>query len=138
MKSFQLVINCQSCGKETITTITDHNFQLDGTWIDCAHCDARYDLDFRLIKTSRFNMTTEEIAIKFSKELLKEIGIDNLREVNELNLHETNSQICYSHDFTDANQIMLDVIGNPEDVENIWEEVSPAWALAKQNNFYIK
>lgn len=84
------------------------------------------------------SMTKEEIAIKFSAELLKEIGMDNLIQVNQLNSKETNSQICHSHDFTDANQIMLDVVGNPEDVENIWDEVSPAWTLAKKNNFYIK
>lgn len=78
-----------------------------------------------------------DVAKRFSSALLNEIGLDNLREVNELNSKETNSHICHSHDFTDANQIMLDIIGNPEDVESIWEEVSPAWTLAKQNNFYI-
>ena len=83
-------------------------------------------------------MTTEELSKLFSKELLKEIGIDNLKKVNELNSNVTNKHICYSHEFCDANQVMLDVLGNPEDVENIWEEVLPAWTLAKQNKFYIE
>ena len=85
----------------------------------------------------------DKLSRKFSLELLKEIGIDNLREVIKLNSEETDKNICYTHNFCDANQVMLDVMGYKDsEVEDVdWDdfmiEMTKVWDEAKKNNFYI-
>jgi hypothetical protein len=126
--------NCQ--------VVTNEFRQENDAKVNKCNCDSKYL--HRVTKKIQLDQilseqTTEDQARLFSAMLLDEIGLKNLQRVNELNSHETNSQICHTHDFTDANQIMLDVIGNPEEVgDDIWEQVEPIWTIAKNNNFYIK
>jgi hypothetical protein len=86
-------------------------------------------------------MTKEELAKKFSKLLCDEIGKFKVCRVNKRNSKETNSQICHSHDFCDANQVMIDAAELSEaelnDIDNLWEHFGEAWTLAKQNQFYL-
>ena len=86
-------------------------------------------------------MTTEELAKKFSQCLIDEIGKFKVCRVNKRNSKETNSQICHSHDFCDANQVMIDASGisdvELDSIENLWEHFSEAWTMAKTNLFYL-
>jgi hypothetical protein len=86
-------------------------------------------------------MTKEKLAKKFSQLLIDEIGRFKVCRVNKRNSRETNKHICHSHDFCDANQVMIDASGlsNAEldNIENLWEHFSEAWSLAKQNQFYL-
>jgi hypothetical protein len=91
---------------------------------------------------SEMSMTFEEMAKLFSKELLKDIGVENLHEVNKLNDDEPLDSICHSHDFTDANQVFIDAI-DPDlvmfnDIEHQWSTIHEIWSIAKKNKFYIK
>jgi hypothetical protein len=84
----------------------------------------------------------EELALKFSQLLLECIGIENMKMVNHLNeLTGYNYSICHSHDYCDANQIMLDtiekLIGTYDFDFNDCECINEAWHMAKLNNFYI-
>jgi hypothetical protein len=86
-------------------------------------------------------MTKEKLAKKFSQLLIDEVGRFKVCRINRLNRNEKNKDICHSHDFTDANEIMLaarEELGiefpNHDDE---WDVLSEAWGLAKTNNFYI-
>jgi hypothetical protein len=86
-------------------------------------------------------MTKEEMAKKFSLALKEEIGIDNLKKVIKLNAEEKDIRICHSHDFTDANQVMLDSIDPNmtlfKNLEDQWDKIEEIWTMADLNNFYI-
>lgn len=92
---------------------------------------------------------TDQLARRFSAMLLEDLGKDLMARVNERNAQpeyaETDS--CASHDFCDANMVMLaaiesfgftddDVFENDCDnpLQKLWNE---AWTLAKTNKFYL-
>jgi len=55
-------------------------------------------------------MTTTQIdrlARVFLRGLRKEIGAAKFRKARVLNADETNPMVCHSHDFCDANMVML-------------------------------
>jgi hypothetical protein len=85
----------------------------------------------------------EKLARLFSSYLVAEIGKFKICRVNILNKKEikANTGICHSHDFTDANEIMLaakeDLDLQFKSQEKEWEFLSGAWGLAKQNLFYL-
>jgi hypothetical protein len=56
-------------------------------------------------------MNAVELAKEFSAELRRTLTADEMDEVNRLNADEANPGVCHSHDFCDANQVMLDVLG---------------------------
>lgn len=85
-----------------------------------------------------------ELAQAFS-ELLREAIGDRINDVIERNATEENPDACHSHDFCDANEIMLQawrdcglsedaiVGGNPaDDAHCLWET---AWDIAKEYDF---
>lgn len=50
------------------------------------------------------------VADMFSRLLVEHVGEDNMREIARLNSIETAACVCHSHDFVDANMVMLDAI----------------------------
>lgn len=93
---------------------------------------------------------TERIARVFSRLLLENIGIENLRHAIKLNEREDYKDCCASHDFCDANMVMLAAFeelnvtdctkltqGSPQQQAaiNLWNE---AWDLARTNKFYLQ
>lgn len=85
--------------------------------------------------------TIEELAKKFSEVLRAHLGYEEMTELIIKNANEDDPVICHSHDFIDANMVMLEAFesfGIPEakifiDLQWLWNE---AWELAKKNNFY--
>jgi hypothetical protein len=89
------------------------------------------------------NPTPHALARAFATELHAELGTDTLAEINRLNDAETDTGICHTHDFCDANQVMLDAweklmgaecsCDSTNDAENaVWNE---AWSIASKANF---
>jgi hypothetical protein len=85
-----------------------------------------------------------EIGKEFSSILLRDLGIDVMREVIEKNSTEKYEGVCASHDYCDANVVMAEAfnkicgreieLGSEEDCF-WWGE---AWNYAKANSFFIK
>ena len=53
------------------------------------------------------NPNAEALAERFESRLREAIGPEALRKVAELNAAETVEGVCHSHDFCDANEVML-------------------------------
>lgn len=51
-----------------------------------------------------------KLATKFDELLIKVIGPENYAEAIRLNQQEPDPEICHSHDFCDANMVMLDAV----------------------------
>lgn len=86
-------------------------------------------------------MNAKDIARTFSRNLLAEIGEENLNEVIARNAKETSKGVCHSHDFCDANMVMdgamkMYGIADPSDENNhaLWNE---AWDIAVKNCFFV-
>jgi hypothetical protein len=85
-------------------------------------------------------MLIDKLAKAFTAQLIEDVG-ENIDDVRELNRHETDGQICHSHDFCDANMTMyaafLDLFGRVMDLtsQEDMDLVNAAWDKAKQNEF---
>lgn len=87
----------------------------------------------------------EQLARKFSELLCKEIGRFKVCRVNKRNFNakvrNSKTEVCHSHDFTDANEVMLaarEELGIEfPDHDDEWKVLSDAWGLAKENQFYL-
>jgi hypothetical protein len=86
----------------------------------------------------------EKVAREFSRILREWLTPEEMNVVLAENEHETNSGICHTHDYCDANEAMLEAIKkitgrNADQVlddlanDNIW---SDAWVLAEKNSFW--
>ncbi|MGU4699207.1 hypothetical protein K6L09_21290 [Burkholderia cepacia] len=81
------------------------------------------------------------MAQSFSKKLVEIHTPEQMVDIIISNRHEDNAGICHSHDYCDANMVMLEVFEennlNVEDEANhaIWNEV---WDIAKKNEFFYK
>lgn len=83
------------------------------------------------------------LARAFATELHAELGKDNLAEINRLNDAETDPRVCHTHDFTDANQVLLDAwqkltgeecnYASTNDAMN--SVINAAWDIAKTAKF---
>lgn len=89
--------------------------------------------------------THENVARKFSELLLAELGRETLLKIVHENMSEENPEICHSHDFCDANEVMNDALewfdfelysdsGLNQETEKVF---SAAWKIAKANNFFL-
>lgn len=96
---------------------------------------------------------TTKLAREFSAELVREIGTDKVRAAVKLNDENRGAAWCATHDYCDANEVMLTafktVTGREFSLD--FDETSPgfaqtekdcgltndAWAEAKKNRFYI-
>jgi len=93
------------------------------------------------IGESRRMPSAGALAIEFNAGLLACIGEEKFSEVCRLNKAESSDGICHSHDFCDANEVMLSVFekhglnfpefpASSDDAEaRLW---NAAWDLAKQ------
>jgi hypothetical protein len=88
--------------------------------------------------------TLETLAQNFSTLLLKELGQLQLMTVIELNTLEPDPNICHSHDFTDANMVMLEawLLTHPDTPFDLHNDAhcqhwTAAWSLAKQQQFGV-
>jgi Protein of unknown function DUF262 len=80
----------------------------------------------------------QKLANRFVELLVQELGASTFQEVVEHNAAETNPSVCHSHDFCDANMVMVvawhETVGRHFEAESerqtaIW---SKAWDLAKE------
>lgn len=85
-----------------------------------------------------------ELAQRFSELLKRAIG-QNITDVISRNVMEENRDVCHSHDFCDANEVMLqawkdcghdpnDITGETQSDEarRLWQD---AWDIAKEYDF---
>jgi len=80
--------------------------------------------------------TTEEVALEFSRQLIENLGISAMTEAIIKNRTGTDGS-CATHDYCDANMVMLVALadlGLEEDGDEYW---NAAWSLAKENEFYL-
>lgn len=86
-------------------------------------------------------MEAKQLAKAFSATLHEWLGAETMAEVVRLNAAEPDSRICHSHDFCDANQAMLDAMG--EDVvfdagnQPLLDLINSAWELAAAEGFAL-
>ncbi|HDR9188651.1 TPA: hypothetical protein QDB51_002726 [Burkholderia vietnamiensis] len=86
-------------------------------------------------------MNKLEMAQLFSKKLVESHRAEQMMDIIISNRQEENEGVCHSHDYCDANMLMLEVFEENnlsiEDESNhaLWNEV---WELAKKNEFFYK
>ncbi len=83
--------------------------------------------------------TANELAAEFCKLMRAQLSADELADVVETNQLETDQSICHSHDYCDANQVMLDALAvfgldfEPDGCDLI----NKAWKLATASGFSL-
>lgn len=93
----------------------------------------------------RYNITAEALAREFSRIVREELG-EHLHEIRVRNKRYKrefpNNSICATHDFCDANMLMLEAVSNltgvPEneiDLEVTMPVMNVAWDMAKAADF---
>ena len=92
--------------------------------------------------------TAEQIARAFSDKLIAYNGVRLIKEMNRRNGTPAYKDCCASHDFCDANMVMLaafESLGLPDPLERLATGVAPdftlwneAWELARSNKFYLE
>ncbi len=82
------------------------------------------------------------LAGSFCRQIHKHHTAAQMASIIRRNIVETNTSICHSHDFSDANQLMLDAmvdVGIPNDFSSIDEPmvelITAAWNEAKKYHF---
>lgn len=82
------------------------------------------------------NETAYRIAVKFCENIGGLLTREQIAEVVRRNENEQNTNICHSHDFCDANQAMIDAVGEEfynSDPQNA--NINEAWDMAKSWGF---
>lgn len=80
----------------------------------------------------------QQVGAAFESLLWERLGEENYREAAERNRRETNPLICHTHDFCDANQVMMDafekVLGREPDIQSPtdMQVFDAAWAIGRQ------
>ncbi len=89
-------------------------------------------------------MNADDLAAAFSVGLEEELTADQFDEVLSRNASESDPNICHSHDFCDANEVMAEAFSaldggelNPTD-EKQAALVNEAWSIAKRSGFNVK
>lgn len=91
--------------------------------------------------------TTEQVfalARAFASLLEKAVSLEQMGEIMKRNAVEPkDSGVCHSHDFVDANQIMLDALSalghkdyDPAD-EEMTSFINRAWTVARESGFSV-
>lgn len=82
----------------------------------------------------------KRLAKEFSRLLKEEIGEDRFSDLVAENEILKDEVACVSHEYCDANMVMLEAYESIHKLEshviNDMEEMSAAWDLAKENDFY--
>lgn len=76
------------------------------------------------------------LARRFARRLRQVVGPVILREIVRRNAEESDSDVCHSHDFCDANEAMVEAAREAALVRRT-ELRGPAWDLAKANRFWV-
>jgi hypothetical protein len=85
----------------------------------------------------------DTLATEFSIIIREWLTPDQCRQIDARNAAETDSQVCHSHDFCDANQAMIDAFArfnvecDPTD-DLHYNLCQAAWAVAKRIGFGAK
>lgn len=82
-------------------------------------------------------MKAYDLARAFAEELNSTLTPEQMEEVNLRNTEDTDKSICHSHDFTDANQVMLNALarfGMDFSVDGT-ALINDAWDIAKCAEF---
>lgn len=79
--------------------------------------------------------TNEQIAAAFSAELRLQLNAGEFVEMLARNAAETDPAICHSHDFCDANQVMIDALAKLGIEWDVDVDTDTPWALAKKCGF---
>ncbi len=89
-------------------------------------------------------VTAETLALEFSTALRAVLSADEMQMVIDRNAAETDSRICHSHDFCDANVVLYEVFlahemdpadeGGMERWGSIWDS---SWNVAKASGFAV-
>lgn len=80
----------------------------------------------------------QQVGAAFESLLWQQLGEENYREVAERNRRETDPIICHTHDFCDANQVMMDAfekaLGREPDIQSPtdMQVFDAAWAIGRQ------
>lgn len=80
----------------------------------------------------------QQVGAAFESLLWQQLGEANYREVAERNHRETDPNICHTHDFCDANQVMMDafekVLGREPDIQSPtdMQVFDAAWVIGRQ------
>lgn len=82
------------------------------------------------------------VAKRFSKEIRDFVSEEQMKLIIERNREEKSPSICHSHDFCDANEIMIramkKVTGNNDPCSEQFIKIAgPAWELAFQKEFSV-
>lgn len=105
----------------------------------------QYLLDYVIPKLEvpdAITITADELAVKFSEILKRDIGITDLKKVISTN-KDRNDASCATHDYIDANMAMAeafkDLTGREFNLQSdtqtaLWNK---AWDIAKKNEFYL-
>lgn len=87
----------------------------------------------------------KELAEAFADELRNHLSEDDIAEINKLNAAESSKDACHTHDFCDANAVMLDAVLRHYDMDKAdidleaWlETMNAAWKLAAAKGFKIQ
>jgi hypothetical protein len=87
--------------------------------------------------------TTEQLAAEFTREVRAHLG-EQLDEVNRRNATKEYIGCCATHDYCDANELMLrayaTIVQIPEDdimLDETMELMNAAWDLAKKSRFEL-
>ena len=87
--------------------------------------------------------TPESLAREFSDAINALLLPEEVLEIVQRNREETDPRICHTHDFCDANQVLLDVFmkhgmdiadeGGLDRWGRLWDE---SWKIAKASDFW--
>lgn len=81
----------------------------------------------------------KNLSVAFSEALVEDLGTETVTTIIERNAAETDPNVCHSHDFCDANMVMLAAFESHFDrVANLNDDaylMSQAWDEAKEFNF---
>ncbi len=91
------------------------------------------------------NPIVVDLAAEFCRQLRKQLSTFELREAIALNAAEQDPQICHTHDFTDANEVMAEAYSTAVGAmphmladaagQKALRLINSAWALAKAKQF---
>lgn len=87
------------------------------------------------------NSLVETLALRFATLLQEVLGEAVVAQIDGRNAAEKNPGVCHSHDFCDANEVMLQAMRNsgmdseaPSD-HTVWSIVDQAWTKARLAGF---
>jgi hypothetical protein len=99
------------------------------------------ELNFTMHEMSKFSSLLDA-SRAFAAAIKDEIGNKYMKELATKNaIDGINADFCYSHDYCDPNQIMIDVLeerGTPYGSHGFDDLCTKVWNLTKRNNFYVK